>query len=166
MIEATPRVHQTAIIQGGSVSPSAEIREYCTLHDSHIGDNCIIYERVTLKRVTLGKDSFVNTGSYAENVIIGERTQIGPNCSLPGVWHDFDEKLVSDEDVFVPITIGDNSLLGAGVIVTPGVKIGNGVVIGAGTIVTKDIPDHYICYGVPPNQTMMSIRDYRAKKGI
>ena len=165
-MKAGSRIHPTAIVVEGSIAPSVEIREYCTLHDSNVANDCVIYERVTLKRTALGKGSFVNAGSYLENVTVGERTQIGPNCSLPGVWHEFDEKYVSDENVFTPITIGNGSLLGAGVIVMPGVTIGSGVVVGAGTIVTKDIPDHHICYGPPSTQVRMPISEYLAKKAV
>ena len=39
--------------------------------------------------------------------------------------------------------------LGAGVIVLPGVSIGDNSVIGAGSIVTKDIPSNVVALGNP-----------------
>ena len=49
----------------------------------------------------------------------------------------------------MPIHIGENCWLGAGVIVLPGVSIGDNSVIGAGSIVTKDIPSNVVAFGNP-----------------
>lgn len=49
----------------------------------------------------------------------------------------------------LPIHIGKNCWLGAGVIVLPGVTIGDNSVIGAGSVVTKDIPANVVAVGNP-----------------
>jgi maltose O-acetyltransferase len=48
-----------------------------------------------------------------------------------------------------PIVIGDNVWLGGGVIVCPGVSIGENSVIGAGSVVAKDIPANAVAVGSP-----------------
>jgi hypothetical protein len=48
-----------------------------------------------------------------------------------------------------PITIADNVWLGGGVIVCPGVTIGQDTVVGAGAVVTKDLPPGVVAAGVP-----------------
>jgi len=45
--------------------------------------------------------------------------------------------------------VDDDSDLGVGSIVLPGVKIGKGVVVGAGAVVTKDVPDYAVVIGSP-----------------
>jgi virginiamycin A acetyltransferase len=47
------------------------------------------------------------------------------------------------------VYIGNDVLLGANVIVLPGVRIGNGAVVGAGSIVTHDVPPYAVVAGVP-----------------
>jgi acetyltransferase-like isoleucine patch superfamily enzyme len=158
------KIHPTVQKRGSTISQSAEVREYCSLHEVELADDVVILERVSIRRSTLARDAFVNAGSVIENATIEEDVQIAPNCSIMGVWHEFDERHVSDEDVFSRITLKKNCLLGAGVIVTPGVTIGEGAVVGAGTIVTKDIPANHICYGIPPQQTCMPIEKYLHKK--
>ena len=48
-----------------------------------------------------------------------------------------------------PIHIGEHTIIGANVIVLPGVNIGKHCFIGAGCVVTKDIPDYCVTVGNP-----------------
>jgi maltose O-acetyltransferase len=48
-----------------------------------------------------------------------------------------------------PITIEDNVWLGGGVIVCPGVTIGENTVVGAGSVVTKDLPADVVAMSSP-----------------
>lgn len=159
-------IHPSTHIRGGTVSETAHIREYCTLHETAVGGKCLIMERVSLKRCILGEGVEINAGCYLEHVVLEDAVQIGPNCSLAGIWHPFDEHGVSKESTLQEIRIQKGALLGAGVIVLPGVMIGDGAVVGAGTIVTKDVSAHHICYGPPHAQTLMLISEYLAKKKV
>lgn len=47
------------------------------------------------------------------------------------------------------ISIGNNVMIGARVIILPDVKIGDNVIIGAGSVVVKDIPSNSVAVGVP-----------------
>ncbi len=48
-----------------------------------------------------------------------------------------------------PVTIRDGAWLGHGTIVLPGVTIGRNTVVGAGSVVTADLPDHCVAAGNP-----------------
>ena len=48
-----------------------------------------------------------------------------------------------------PPYIEQNVRIGSGSIIFPGVRIGENTLIGAGTLVTKDIPSNCIAYGNP-----------------
>lgn len=48
-----------------------------------------------------------------------------------------------------PIVIADNVWLGGGVIVCAGVTIGEDTVVGAGAVVTRDLPPGVLAAGVP-----------------
>lgn len=48
-----------------------------------------------------------------------------------------------------PINIGENVWIGANATVLSGVTIGKNSVIGAGSVVTKDIPENVVAVGNP-----------------
>ena len=51
--------------------------------------------------------------------------------------------------VLGPIKIGNNVWFGVNVVVLPGVEIGDNTVIGAGSVVTKDLPKNVVAVGNP-----------------
>lgn len=53
------------------------------------------------------------------------------------------------KDYFGTIEIGDNTFIGARVILLDNIRIGKNCIIGSGSIVTKDIPDNSIAVGNP-----------------
>ncbi|WP_343206255.1 DapH/DapD/GlmU-related protein [Arthrobacter yangruifuii] len=48
-----------------------------------------------------------------------------------------------------PITIGRNVWLGSNVTVLPGISIGDDSVVAAGAVVTRDIPPRSLAVGAP-----------------
>ncbi|TZF98889.1 sugar O-acetyltransferase (plasmid) [Chryseobacterium panacisoli] len=83
-------------------------------------------------------------------VEFGDNVFIGPNCSFYTAGHPLNAKQRNEGLEYAhPIKVGDNVWLGGNVVVLPGVSIGNNSVIGAGSVVTKDIPDHVVAVGNP-----------------
>ncbi len=75
---------------------------------------------------------------------------IAPNVILASAAHPLDpEERRKGYQYNQPVHIGKNCWLGAGVIVVPGVSIGDDTVIGAGSVVTKDIPSGVVAVGNP-----------------
>lgn len=83
-------------------------------------------------------------------VKFGNSVFIGPNCSFYTAGHPVDVRQRNEGLEYAhPITVGDNVWFGGNVVVLPGVTIGNNSVIGAGSVVTKNIPDNVIAVGNP-----------------
>ncbi len=101
----------------------------------------------------IGERSLVNFGCSIvaiERVTIGPRALIGPHCMIMDTgFHDVDPERRLDPPTARPITIGENVWLGARVIVMPGVTIGDDSVVGIGSVVTNDIPPRSVAVGVP-----------------
>lgn len=105
------------------------------------------------ENIHVGARTFVNynlTALDVATITIGADCQIGPNVQLLTPTHPIDPQLRRDKlESAQPITIEDNVWLGGGVIVCPGVTIGENSVIGAGSVVTKDIPANVVAVGSP-----------------
>ena len=82
--------------------------------------------------------------------IIGDHVMIAPNVVIATGTHPIHPGLRRKEAQFnLPVHIQDNVWLGAGCLVMPGVTIGENSVIGAGSVVTKDIPANVVAVGNP-----------------
>lgn len=104
---------------------------------------------------------FVHFGSYIyanfnltlvddAPIYVGDHTMFGPNVTLVTAGHPILPHLRELVYQFnAPVHIGKNCWLGAGVIVLPGVSVGDNSVIGAGSVVTKDIPANVVALGTP-----------------
>ena len=84
------------------------------------------------------------------DIYVGSYVMMGPNVVLATAGHPVCPELRRKQAQFnLPVHIGENVWLGAGVIVLPGVTIGENSVIGAGSVVTKDIPANVVAVGNP-----------------
>jgi maltose O-acetyltransferase len=103
--------------------------------------------------LTVGARCFANFGLVALDVAaitIGDDVQIGPNVQLLTPTHPVEpEPRQQKWEAAEPIVIGDNVWLGGGVIVLPGVTIGENTVVGAGAVVTRDLPANVVAVGNP-----------------
>jgi maltose O-acetyltransferase len=102
---------------------------------------------------TIGSHSFVNTGMVALDVApitIGDHVQIGPNVQLLTPTHPIDPDLRrAGWEAAEPIVIEDNVWIGGGAIVLAGVTVGADSVVGAGAVVTRDVPPGVVVVGNP-----------------
>lgn len=121
------------------------------------GENCYIeppfHSNWGGKHVHFGDNVYANFGLTCvddTHIYVGNCTMFGPNVVLATAGHPILPELRKHGIQYnMPIHIGKNCWLGAGVIVMPGITIGDNSVIGAGSIVTKDIPANVIAVGNP-----------------
>ena len=84
------------------------------------------------------------------HVYIGDHVMIGPNVTISAAGHPIEPNLRREAMQFnMPVRIEENVWIGAGAILLPGVTIGKNSVIGAGSVVTRDIPENVVAVGVP-----------------
>ena len=84
------------------------------------------------------------------HIYIGDYTMLGPNVTIATAGHPILPELRERGLQFnMPVRIGRNCWLGAGVIVLPGVTIGDNVTVGAGSVVTRDLPSNVVAAGSP-----------------
>ncbi len=124
---------------------------------AEIGEDCYIepplHSNWGGKHVHFGKGVYANfnlTLVDDTHIYVGDYTMFGPNVVLATAGHPILPELRPLAYQYnMPIHIGKNCWLGAGVIVLPGITIGDNSVIGAGSVVTKDIPANVVAVGNP-----------------
>lgn len=124
---------------------------------AEIGSECTIETPLNsnwgCKHVHLGKGIYINSNVTFvddEHIYIGDYSMISPNVVFCTSGHPILPILRENHYVYnLPIHIGKNVWIGSGVQVMPGITVGDNTVIGAGSVVTNDIPANVVAYGVP-----------------
>lgn len=105
------------------------------------------------KNITIEDDVYINFGCVildCARVTIGAHSLLGPNIGIYPVNHSIDaEERINGGCKGEAVHIGKNVWLGGDVKVLAGVTIGDNTIIGTGSIVTKSIPSNVIAVGNP-----------------
>lgn len=124
---------------------------------AEIGEKCTVETPVNAnwgcRHVHIGNETYVNSNVTFvddDHVYIGSNCYIAPNVVFCTAGHPILPTLRKNHYAYIlPIHVGDNVWIGSGAQIMPGVTIGENSVIGAGSVVTKDIPPNVVAFGVP-----------------
>jgi len=113
----------------------------------------------------VGRDFYANfnlTLVDDTDIYIGDYVMIAPNVTIATAGHPICPELREKFYQYnLPVHIGNRVWIGAGAIIMPGVTIGDDTVIGAGSVVTRDIPSGVVAVGNPCRvMRKISQRDY------
>lgn len=89
-----------------------------------------------------GLNNFQMNGSYFQAyypIKIGKGTLISNNVGIITANHDFYD--LSKNGKFGPVTIGKNCWIGMNAMILPKVELGDNTIVGAGSVVTKSFPE-------------------------
>ena len=157
MEEQTKRLE--LLYEYNSTRPSESQKRTALLKEmfAEIGENCYIeppfHSNWGGKHVHFGKNVYANFNLTAvddTHIYVGDYTMFGPNVTVATATHPISPKLRMQAYQYnLPVYIGKNCWIGSGAIILPGVTIGDNTVIGAGSVVTKDIPANVVAVGNP-----------------
>lgn len=103
--------------------------------------------------IEIGENFYSNVNCVildGAKVTFGDNVFVAPNCGFYTAGHPLDAaQRTQGLEYAHPITIGNNVWIGAQVCVLPGVTIGDNTVIGGGSVVTKSIPPNVVAVGNP-----------------
>lgn len=103
--------------------------------------------------ISIGDNFFMNMNCVildGAKVTFGDNVFVAPGCGFYTAGHPLDsQRRNSGLEYAYPITVGNNVWIGAQVCVLPGVTIGDNTVIGAGSVVTRSIPANVLAAGNP-----------------
>ena len=130
-----------------SIGNNVIININCTFVDCNkitIGNNVLIASFVDCNKITIGNNVLI-----ASNVQIYTATHpVNISDRLLDNW-SYNNPHAFFNTYSLPVTIEDNVWIGGGVIILPGVTIGKNSVIGAGSVVNKSIPPNSLAVGNP-----------------
>ena len=120
------------------------------------GENCVVEQPFFCTygyNITVGDNFFLNVNGKlmdSGKITIGNNVMIAPNVCIITEEHAMDVKQRTEGLEYThPVTIGDNVWICTGALILPGVTIGANSVIGAGSVVTKDVPPDSLAAGNP-----------------
>lgn len=124
---------------------------------ARVGDGCYIEPPFHANwggaNVHLGNRVYANFNLVLVDdgpIYVGDDLMFGPNVTLTTAGHPILPQLrVRSAQFNLPIRIGNNVWLGSGVQVLPGISIGDNTVVGAGSVVTRDLPENVVAVGTP-----------------
>ncbi|MFX1338812.1 MAG: acyltransferase [Promethearchaeota archaeon] len=126
---------------------NVNIIEPVNLYGCVLGDNCFIGPFVEIqKNVIIGNNTRIQSHSF-----VCEGVEIGNKCFISHGTIFTNDKFDSPKIktwIMRKTIIGDNVRIGSNTTILP-VKIGDNSIIGAGAVVTKDIPANCIVAGNP-----------------
>lgn len=123
-----------------------------------IGNNFKIWQNCHLSvengSIIFGNNGLLGIGSLINaskgKVTIGNNVAIAPYVQIFSYSHHYENGTNTNECYNISdVTIEDNVLIGAGVIILPGVTIKRNSVVAAGAVVDKDVEENSIVGGIP-----------------
>ena len=150
---------QELLYEFNATRPSEPERRERLLREmfAELGEGCYIEPPLHANwggaHVHFGSNIFANfalTLVDDTHIYVGDCTMFGPNVTIATAAHPVLPELREKAYQYnLPVHIGRNCWLGAGVIVLPGVSIGDNTVVGAGSVVTRDLPANVVAVGSP-----------------
>lgn len=152
-------VYMDKLWEFNQLKPSqfAEKERYIKEMFAECGENC--YIELPFRANWGGKNVHFGNSVYANfnltlvddgDIYIDDKVMFGPNVTIATANHPIDPGLREKAMQYnKPVHICENVWIGAGTVIVPGVTIGKNSVIGAGSVVTKDIPENVVAVGNP-----------------
>lgn len=146
----TADVHPMTVVDPTAIlGERVKIWQFATLCEGvEIGDDVVIGSSVWI-----GRHTFIGDGTRIQDKVhISPRMHIGRKVFIgPCVTFTDDKRPVVGNTNYKaePAFVCDGASIGAGAVILPGVTIGANSLIGAGSVVTRDVPEGATVYGNP-----------------
>ncbi|MEF2277270.1 sugar O-acetyltransferase [Deinococcus sp. YIM 134068] len=131
-------------------------RDLLTRLLGHLGEGAVIKPSLRCdygSNIFVGDRTFINYDALmldCNRIEIGSDVQFAPGVHIYTATHPLDAATrISGLEYALPVTIGDGVWLGGRAIICPGVTIGENTVVGAGSVVTRSLPAGVLAVGNP-----------------
>ena len=126
-----------------------------------VGDRVRLASGVSTLELSVGSGATLEIGdrvliNHGCSIGATKLVRIGPRCNIgsqailiDNAFHELDPERRDEQPEPAPVILEENVWLAARVIVLPGVTVGKNSVVGAGSVVTRDIPPDVLAAGIP-----------------
>lgn len=155
MHEMAQRARRITVEMSNSYRTPEELRAlFSELIGQKVDDNFGIFPPFNAdygQNIKVGKNVFINSGCCFQDqggIEIGNDALIGQQVVIATINHDFIPE--KRGNMFpAPVKIGNRVWIGAHATILSGVTIGDNSIVAAGAVVTKDVPANVVVGGVP-----------------
>lgn len=125
---------------------------------AHCGDGVIFHHNVLFSNganISVGDHSLINRYVMLDDrgpITIGSFVMVAAGVTIETHTHPFEDftlPIAYSGRNQLPVSIGDNSVIGYNAVLMAGVTLGYRTIVGANSVVTKDVPDFTVVGGVP-----------------
>jgi len=141
-------IHKLSDVQSSNIPESTRVWQYVViLPNAVIGENCNICSHSFIENdVKIGNNVTVKCGVYLwDGITIEDNVQIGPNVSFTNDKYPRAKQAFEVQRTIIK----KNASIGAASVILGGITIGENTMIGAGSVVTKDVPANELWIGNP-----------------
>ena len=134
-------------------------RLYWRMRLRSFGEGSYIYRMARIyvpRSVSIGRNVSINDFVHiwgAGGVTIGDNTLVAAHSVISSQTHDVEALergvLYRQTHLAREVRIGRNVWIGSGAVILPGITIGDDSVVAAGAVVTKNVPPKTLVAGVP-----------------
>jgi acetyltransferase-like isoleucine patch superfamily enzyme len=142
-------IHKFSDCSDCKISPTTNVWQFVViLPQAIIGENCNICSHCFIENdVIIGNNVTVKNGVYIwDGITLEDNVFIGPNVTFT---NDKMPRSKKYPVVFQKVLIKKGASIGAASVILGGITIGENSMIGAGSVVTKDVPENELWYGNP-----------------
>ncbi len=142
-------IHPLSDCKSKSIGKDTNIWQFCVIFpDAKIGDNCNLCANVLVENeVTIGNNVTVKSGVQLwDGITVEDDVFIGPNATFT---NDLFPRSKNPDWKLCKTVIKKGASIGANATILCGITIGKNSMIGAGSVVTKDVPDGELWLGNP-----------------
>jgi len=145
-------IHPMSDVQSKKIGKNTNVWQFCVIlpgasigSNSNICANCFIENDVVIgDNVTIKNGTYIWDGIYIEDSVF-----IGPNVTFTNDKYPRSKGHQNYLDNRKSTIVRKGASIGGGATILPGIEIGENSIIGAGAVVTKSVPANSLVFGNP-----------------